>query len=383
VKSIKCTSCGLVSWATAETCKRCGAIIESQNYGEHPAELRPAMADNSLPKDDETKSVSRPAKRLVMFSVVLIVLALPATWLTLRTSGADRAQTFVLRDGTRKTSKAWFHSWFSSDPSGDEIFSHYLKVSGWQDHAATVTSYVANGRFQLKNENGQSMVRTTDDPYRRFIPLHWDSCDGEVELKGQGPDKLLITQNYDQGRVWQRATNGTTGWWRKGSPDRDSQAGTNFRLVDTLAGDLYGDKLADFKRGADFVNYLQLQTKYSGLYLYGKAMVGDRVCYELHSKSVSSLAEIMYFDVETGLLLKLEPFRHDTPYVPSLDGYVVSYTDPSYPTETFLDRYREVNGVKIPFLIRQHVQEFWITTTITEFKTNMAIESSEFEKPLP
>ena len=107
------------------------------------------------------------------------------------------------------------------------------------------------------------------------------------------------------------------------------------------------------------------------------------MCYELHSKSVSSLAEIMYFDVETGLLLKLEPFRHDTPYVPSLDGYVVSYTDPSYPTETFLDRYREVNGVKIPFLIRQHVQEFWITTTITEFKTNMAIESSEFEKPLP
>jgi hypothetical protein len=67
--------------------------------------------------------------------------------------------------------------------------------------------------------------------------------------------------------------------------------------------------------------------------------------------------------------------------VPLFDEYILAEKVPPQPAETYLENYREVNGVQIPFLVRQHLKDLWITMTISEVRPNPEIASSEFEKP--
>jgi hypothetical protein len=387
--SIKCASCGLVQWVTAENCKRCGASIDPDDVGHSSPAASGSAAESGSGKTSATRR-NRSSKRWLLLTVaVLIVLALPATWLVVRATKSDQPKVFVLKDGKKAISRTWFHAWFANDPSGDEIFDHYLKASGWKDHSQDLKSYVANGRFEIKNEAHQTIARMKlDYMYRAYgyARVYWSTCGGDVELKGEGPDKLLITQTYDDcaRRTWQRGTNGGTAWsrivWPPPPPSPNAQTSPSPQPEHAELANLYSG-LADLKRGAEFVNYLQLQATRSGLSLVGKSMLGDRVCYEVHSKPASGPPEVMYFDVETGLLLKFEHYRPEFPYVPLFDEYILAEKVPPQPAETYLENYREVNGVQIPFLVRQHLKDLWITMTISEVKPNPEIASSEFEKP--
>ena len=389
MSSIKCATCGLVLWATEETCKRCGSTIYPKDNGRRLSQASTVFTDKREPGEISRRIRNRLSKRWWLLTVaVLVMLALPATWLGLRALNFDQPQVFVLRKGKKAVSRAWFHSWFASDPSGDEIFDHYLKISGWQDHSQDLKSYIANGPFQIRNEATQTIARDKYNAFLAYGYMHWTTCGGYVDLKGEGRDKLLITQQYNDcvyRRTWQRGTNGRAGWSRKAGLPPASQESSSPEPPRGELADLYDPlsdlPLNDLKRGAEFVNYLQLQTRQSGLYLDAKSMVGDRVCYEVHSKPALGPAEVMYFDVETGLLLKFEHDRPEFPYVPFFDGYILAESVPSRPAETYLENYQEVNGIQIPFLVRQHLHDLWITMTISEFKANPEITASEFEKP--
>ena len=205
---IKCVNCGFVSWATAETCKKCGELSESYQAGS-PSQSRNAV--RVAPIVDPIDQSPGRAKRLRILLAVIALLALSAGAFAFKNSDPDRARVFVLKDGSKKSSKAWFHSWFSSDPSVDEIVAQYLKVSGWEANPSTFKSFAAKGRFQIKNDGSETILETKGD-YRIPVHLHWGSSDGEVEFEGEAPDKIVITQKYDGGTLFQRGTNGTSGW---------------------------------------------------------------------------------------------------------------------------------------------------------------------------
>src|SRR5439155_2746173 len=100
MKSIKCGSCGLVLWATAEACKRCGAIINSQEDAGPSSQAVAASANESWSREAPPKTSKRWAKRWAVALGVLALLVLPATWLAVRAFSSHGPQTFVLRDGT-------------------------------------------------------------------------------------------------------------------------------------------------------------------------------------------------------------------------------------------------------------------------------------------
>jgi hypothetical protein len=190
---IKCVNCGFVSWATAETCKKCGVpLTECHEVGS------PSHSNNQTPGR---------AKRIGIVLAVIALIAISAGVFAFTRFDRDGAQTFVLKDGSTRKSKAWFHTWSSSDPSVDEILAKYLKVSGWEANPSALTSFVAKGRFQIRNEPGEMTVDTRG-PVHFQVRLQWESCDGEVEFEGQAPDKIVITQKYDGPKVLQRGTNG-------------------------------------------------------------------------------------------------------------------------------------------------------------------------------
>lgn len=286
-----------------------------------------------------------------------------------------------LKTEVRKSQRRGSTVGFSSDPSVDEIVAQYLKVSGWEANPSALKNFVGKGRFQIKNEPGDHVVETMDRPHIS-VHFHWDSVDGEIEFEADAPDKFVITQKYDNTTISQRGTNGTAGWWRTGFPDRSTELNPHMPLMATFHMDeLRGDRLTDLKRGSDFINYFQLLNKYPRLYLTGKTMVGDRVAYELTNRNFPDAVSEMYFDVETGMLLKFTSYRPGLPYLPMFARYYVPFSNNSNWAETYLEDYREVNGVRLPFLVRQHIHRYWITTLITDFKTNVSIDPSVFEKP--
>jgi len=75
----------------------------------------------------------------------------------------------------------------------------------------------------------------------------------------------------------------------------------------------------------------------------------------------------MYFDPDSGFLVRLQTEGEGPNGKVNIDS-------------TF-DDYREVDGVKLPFLIHQSLGEFSFTIKLTEVKHNVEIDDAKFDKP--
>lgn len=133
--------------------------------------------------------------------------------------------------------------------------------------------------------------------------------------------------------------------------------------------DLGGSQLAALKRDADLRGDLRLRELYPDMAVAGREKVGDRDAYVIVSRVSDKKLERLYFDARTGLLLRIAATT-ETPLA-------------RLPEETVFEDYREVDGVKIPFVVRaSYVDPFigW-TRKFTEIKHNVPVEDSKFGKP--
>ncbi|MBV9956876.1 MAG: hypothetical protein JO360_00590, partial [Acidobacteria bacterium] len=111
--------------------------------------------------------------------------------------------------------------------------------------------------------------------------------------------------------------------------------------------------LTEARREAIFNKELNLAELYTRLVVTGKERLNGREAYVLQEMFGSLSAEKLYFDTETGLLLR----RND-----------IYYED-----------YREVDGVMLPFLIREEASNgFNFIFRVTEVKHNVAIDDATF-----
>ena len=99
----------------------------------------------------------------------------------------------------------------------------------------------------------------------------------------------------------------------------------------------------------------------------GKQKVGEKDAYVIEAKPTEGSVEKWYFDAQTGLLIRLDAERE------SPQGKM--------PTETYLDDYKEVDGVKIPHTVRQTTPMFTINIKTEEVKHNVPVDDAKFNKP--
>jgi zinc protease len=120
---------------------------------------------------------------------------------------------------------------------------------------------------------------------------------------------------------------------------------------------------------------VRLREMYVALALKGKEKVGGREAWRVDATGPAGGVTKMYFDVETGLLLR----RVQMQRVSRRSGN----EEPTYSTveitQDFED-YRDVDGVKVPFTVRNHGGLDY-TTRYTEVRVNLAISDSKFDKP--
>src|SRR2546426_1130067 len=139
---------------------------------------------------------------------------------------------------------------------------------------------------------------------------------------------------------------------------------------ETKAGfrELSGQELANTKRSSDFYQSLKLRQLYPKMTLKGTEKVGQRESYVVEADPGDGSLRRMYLDVETGLLV-----RNDTELDTATQGRMK--------IEVYFDDYKEVDGVKVPFTVRQVNPNISWVIKATEVRHNVPVDDAKFAKP--
>jgi photosynthetic reaction center cytochrome c subunit len=210
-------------------------------------------------------------------------------------------------------------------PSVKQILERYVQAVGGIDALDKINTRIAKG-----SRIGADGVLVPEEVYQK------------------APDKLLTVTSYPQ-VVFSNGFNGTAAW---GHSSRDGAT----LLPDQL--------VAQIKRDAVFYKELKTEQIYSSLEVMGKASVRDMDAYVVQAKPADGPIEKLFFDVKTGLLVR-------------------RYTESStalgkLPLQTDYEDYREVDGIKQPFLIHWSFPGRVWGRKIDEIKHNVPLDDAKF-----
>ncbi len=205
--------------------------------------------------------------------------------------------------------------------------SESTKVSGLPSVQAILERYVEASGGRSAFEKITSRVSTGT------VELTSLDVRGTVEVFEQSPNKLSMIMDAPGLGVMQRTFDGTRGW-----------------LQDPLQGLIRftGLGLEMVKASAVFNKQAKLAELYPNPVLLGKEKLNGKDVYALRLGF-----EKWYFDVESGLLARKG--------------------------DTYYGDYREVNGIKLPFMVREEVfAGAGVVYKLTEIKHNVGIDEAKF-----
>jgi hypothetical protein len=215
-------------------------------------------------------------------------------------------------------------------PTVEQVLNKYVEAVGGRAAAAKLQSTVLKGTME------QSQGRNPS-----------------IEINIKEPDKYLIVVTTKRQGIIYQATNGATGWVKT---DRGQEA-------------LSASDLAQLKQAAKLYNIIKVAEPYTGMTVAGKEKIGEREAYVVERGETGGRKEKLFFDVETGFLLRRVVLTNSVLF--------------PIPEQTDFEDYREVDGVKLPFLIRtSNIDTFFsVTRKFTEIKHNVPMDDARFNPP--
>ena len=229
-------------------------------------------------------------------------------------------------------------------PTADEVVEKYLAAIGGRSALSKVESRVSTGTITVSVQGMQ--------------------LGGAVELYNKAPNKSRMYSRIDLSQVAPDAgevvvdqrCDGKSAWMS------NSMQGDR----DVTGSQLQGMLNATFP--SPLLNYKEAGAK---IELAGKDKVGDREAYVLQYTPKAGPATKQYIDAQTYQMLKAQA-KVDAP---ELGGEVEQVSE-------FSD-YREVDGVKLPFVIKIANPQQLITITLLKVEHNRPMEDWMFSKPAP
>ncbi|MDQ3012890.1 MAG: c-type cytochrome [Acidobacteriota bacterium] len=229
-------------------------------------------------------------------------------------------------------------------PSVDAILEKYVQALGGRAAIGKITSRATKlTLLRPKLVNGGT-------PAAAMI-ARAESWPMEIYLKA--PNKYLAVITSPDG-VIQQGFNGVTGWVKSANGQREMNS----------------EELAQLKRQADLYKELKLKEQYASLNVTGREKVGEREAYVIEAKALDRRAEKLFFDVQSGLLLRRVVLTE------TLIGL--------NPEQTDFQDYREVAGVKLPFIITTtYLDDNHLGTAhrLIEIKHNVPVDDAKFDPP--
>jgi hypothetical protein len=210
-------------------------------------------------------------------------------------------------------------------PSVDEVLDRYVKALG--------------GTQAIENVKTRVFIGSRVGADGVLVP---------EEVRAKAPNKLLVITSYPN-LVFRTGFNGAQGWAKSNQTDRD----VNEQMI------------LELRREAEFYKETKLKELYETIRVSSKTKIGEKEAYVIEATPHDGSGAVkFYFDKETGLLVR-------------------KYTEAKltlgqFPTQTDYEDYREVGGVKLPFMIRWSIPGRTWGRKITEVKQNVVLDDNEF-----
>jgi len=215
-------------------------------------------------------------------------------------------------------------------PTADQVLDRYLEALGGKAAIDRLESRVMKGSWITPN--GMTLG---------------------YEVYQSGSDKLYTVLNTPKEGTFEKGFDGNVGW--------EKSAGGIRTLEDS--------ELFFLRRYPNFFKDIKLKEQFTRLTFAGKDMIDDKEVYVLRGTTSDNKRERLYFDVQTGLLL-----RRSTSVTNSI-GVI--------PEQVDFEDYRDTGGLKLPFTIRVSSLDssFSSTRKFSEIKLNVPVDQSKFSKP--
>jgi len=256
------------------------------------------------------------------FAITVLIYALLFAAPTVSAFAQEKPQPAKAPEAAAKTTTV--------EPTVDQILDKYVQSLGGRQALEKITSRVTKGTFEVSTMG----------------------LKGEIEIYAKAPNKSLRIQNLSGVGQILDGYDGKIGW------SQNPMTGLREKS---------GEELAAIARASDIHASLKSRELYSKLELKGKEKVGNRETYVILATPATGAPVKMYFDTQTGLIARTDTDL-DTP-------------QGQFHVETTVEDYREVDGVKIAFTMRQESSMGSAVIKLTEVKHNVAIDDAKFNKP--
>jgi photosynthetic reaction center cytochrome c subunit len=218
-------------------------------------------------------------------------------------------------------------------PTADDLFNKYIAALGGEQGIERLKSRIARGTILQPN-----------------------GITGTFELYQEAPDRFYQTITTPQATT-ERGFNGKVGWQK------------NARGLVELSGLTLGD-LADYREANSLFSLIRLKERLTNIRVSGKDKIDEREVYVLSGTTTDGGSERLFFDVETGLL------RRRMIYISTMLGVI--------PRQIDVGDYREIGGIKFPFLWQLNTINFGAAVTVrrfTDMVLNTPVDASKFDMP--
>jgi len=232
-------------------------------------------------------------------------------------------------------------TWARAVPAqtADDVVEKCLTAQGGRTALGKVTSRSTTGKLTVSTQGGD--------------------FSGTIEVLNQAPNKVRTLITLDLSSVG------------GGSLVADQRFdGTNAYATDNMRGDsdVTGSRLENLRNNFFPTPLLSYKERGVQVALGGKEKVADRDAYVLTFTPAAGPASRVWIDAESYLPAKVV-VTVDTPE-----------TGPLEQTSEFSD-FREVDGVKVPFRLRNSSAVQTFTVTINKVEHNVKIDLALFSKP--
>jgi len=219
----------------------------------------------------------------------------------------------------------------SVDQSVDRILEKYTQALGGQAAYEKVTTRAMKGTVEIPDDN----------------------VTGPAQFVAKAPGSFRLTMDIPGYGVVETVLDGDNGWEK--NPDSGTHA-------------MSKADLAVAQRDHHFHREVRLKELYPKMETAAADKVDGHAVNVIEATPASGPAEKLYFDAESGLLVKRD-FERVT-----LEDGIVQY-------EMLFKDYRDVDGLKLPFTIEQRSPDNTMIFKFAEIKNNAPLADTAFAKP--
>jgi hypothetical protein len=215
-------------------------------------------------------------------------------------------------------------------PTAAEIVAKYEAATGGSEALAKFTTRAIRGLYQTEDE----------------------SSFAAIEEFSEAPNKRYSKISFTNGVTIREVCDGKTAWFE--DPVGGVHPFTGVDLESRL-------RAASFNNGAGL-----LQLDMPGR-VVATAQIGTHTAYQVQFEPYKGYTLVVYFDTTTGLVVRADDIFH--------------HTGGDYSVQTYMEDYRQSDGLLVPFRIRHVEKGNVFTIRVREIKNNPPLDDSVFAKP--